>query len=144
MHAMPDVHKQGASCVASEASEACHVGSSNMQHRSILWCRGVVEGIAVASSMSSMRLLMQLHGSTDLLNLDPLHAGGSPLAGVGAGHSGMAPLTLAGGLGIFELFLQMVLPVCMQDSVIAHDISHGISICSAVLHSFTFVLHFQA
>ena len=80
-----------------------------MRQKSILWCRDVVEGTAVVSSMSSMRLLMQPQGSTDLLTLDPPHAGGSPLAGVGAGHSGMAPLTLAGGLGIFELFLQIVL-----------------------------------
>ena len=60
----------------------------------------MLEGTAVDSSMSSMRLLMQPQETTDLLILDPLHAGGSPLAGVGAGHSGMAPLTLAGGLGI--------------------------------------------
>ncbi len=119
-------------------------GCSNMQHKSVLWCRAVSEEIAVVSSMSSMRLLMQPQGSTDLLTLDPLHAGGSPLAGVGAGHSGTAPLTLAGGLGIFEPFLQTVLPVCMQDNVIAHDISDGISICSAALHCFMFVLQFKA
>jgi uncharacterized Fe-S center protein len=83
---------------------------------------------------------MQPQGITDLLTLDPLHAGGSPLAGVGAGHSGMAPLTLAGGSKSLN-FPQIV---CMQDSVRAHDISDGISVCSAALHCLTFVQHFQA
>ena len=62
----------------------------------------------MVSSMSSLRLLMQPRGITDPLTQDPLHAGGSPLAGVGAGHSEMAPLTLAGGLGIFEVFLRIL------------------------------------
>jgi len=43
-----------------------------------------------------------------------------------------------------ELFLQFVLSVCMQDSVEAHDISDGISICLAALHCLTFVQRFQA
>ncbi len=87
---------------------------------------------------------MQPQWSTDLLTLDPLRAGVSPLAGVGAGHSGMAPLALAGGSEIFELFLQIVLHVSKQDSVQARDISDGISICSAALHCFTSVLHFAS
>ena len=38
----------------------------------------------------------------------------------------------------------LVLHIFKQDSVMAHDISDGISVCLAALYCFTCVLHFQA